>query len=484
MLATKLCWSAFSDRPVPPRLVFYAMRATMWACSVWLGDAAFVRLAGLLPGATRRGVRLALLLYASSWTTLVIQTHTFSNSVESIIVLWCALLSERILGGTNVSSRTVPFSLGVLAAFGVFNRITLPAFLLVHGVLLLISMWRNRRRVAPRRHCTSADRTCYRIRSFLHIALGVPFASLILICIDFSFYRQLVVTPLNFARYNSDSANLAKHGLHPRWLHLLVNLPQLVGPALLRLKMNRFASAGLAGVAGLSLFPHQEARFLLPAVPLLLLGVDTGGRAPGHRLTRAASPSRQTRVALWIAFNAAAALVYGTLHQAGVFPAQWFLQSRHSSLAPGGTRWQAAMPNADWWRVYDPPLWMGPSDELHTGIRRDNSTATVQEIIRGRLWSMCSQPTLPVADAYLVTPRSNVDLARFDLSGIAEAPSDQHHQGHLELLWSTRWHLSLDDIGSNGETPFQGIWRIITHPGLDVWRVVADCDEGNPLADA
>lgn len=39
--------------------------------------------------------------------------------------------------------------------------------------------------------------------------------------------NNFVVTPLNFARYNLDSKNLSKHGIHPRFLHALVNIPLL-----------------------------------------------------------------------------------------------------------------------------------------------------------------------------------------------------------------------------------------------------------------
>lgn len=41
------------------------------------------------------------------------------------------------------------------------------------------------------------------------------------------FIECLEITPLNFLRYNFHTDNLAKHGLHPRYLHLLVNIPLL-----------------------------------------------------------------------------------------------------------------------------------------------------------------------------------------------------------------------------------------------------------------
>jgi phosphatidylinositol glycan class Z len=44
------------------------------------------------------------------------------------------------------------------------------------------------------------------------------------------FKNHLVICPLNFILYNIDSTNLDKHGLHPPWLHFLVNANILYGP--------------------------------------------------------------------------------------------------------------------------------------------------------------------------------------------------------------------------------------------------------------
>lgn len=40
-------------------------------------------------------------------------------------------------------------------------------------------------------------------------------------------FNNFVVCPLNFIRYNLSPGNLSKHGLHPRFLHVLVNIPLL-----------------------------------------------------------------------------------------------------------------------------------------------------------------------------------------------------------------------------------------------------------------
>lgn len=39
--------------------------------------------------------------------------------------------------------------------------------------------------------------------------------------------NNFVVTPLNFIRYNIDPQNTGQHGVHPKYLHILVNVPLL-----------------------------------------------------------------------------------------------------------------------------------------------------------------------------------------------------------------------------------------------------------------
>ena len=41
--------------------------------------------------------RVAVILVASSYVTWTYQTHTFSNSVETLVVLWSLVLMQRIL---------------------------------------------------------------------------------------------------------------------------------------------------------------------------------------------------------------------------------------------------------------------------------------------------------------------------------------------------------------------------------------------------
>ncbi|KAI8374421.1 Alg9-like mannosyltransferase family-domain-containing protein [Radiomyces spectabilis] len=142
-------------------------------------------------------------------------------------------------------------------------------------------------------------------------------------------------TPLNNLLYNLKTENLAQHGIHPRYVHLLVNLPMLFGPlafvfaakfiSMIKGAKNDaqapiiYVLLGIVGIsmAGLSLMPHQEARFLAPMlVPLVLL---------------VAWHQRRLPVAfwlLWVVFNIATLYIFGVLHQGGIVPAMAYLQGQ------------------------------------------------------------------------------------------------------------------------------------------------------------
>ena len=185
-----------------------------------------------------------------------------------------------------------------------------------------------------------------------------------------------ILTPLNALRYNLSPINLAKHGLHPRYTHLLVNLPQLLGPALILLlyplvtqplaiirslrtlpsrhENNLLLASALPALLALSAAPHQEPRFLLPCVPLLL----AAARLPhlsGFDVAPETGRTRKTRwfAYAWIAFNLSLGALFGVFHQGGVMPAQLWLGENKA-------RWVSADHGVEvlWWRTYSPPLWL------------------------------------------------------------------------------------------------------------------------------
>jgi len=76
---------------VPPSVVFYTLRVLMFALSFVCEDGAVHE---LMPSPKHR--RIAVMLVASSYVTWSWQCHTFSNGVETCVVLWSIVLVDRI----------------------------------------------------------------------------------------------------------------------------------------------------------------------------------------------------------------------------------------------------------------------------------------------------------------------------------------------------------------------------------------------------
>jgi phosphatidylinositol glycan class Z len=82
------------------------------------------------------------------------------------------------------------------------------------------------------------------------------------------------------------------------------------------------ASVLLCGLIGLSIMPHQEARFLCPLlVPLVMIYTWKQDRIPTSFWT------------IWILFNIITVYVFGVIHQGGIFPALGFLHRQTSGLS-------------------------------------------------------------------------------------------------------------------------------------------------------
>jgi len=77
---------------VAPKIVYYTLRGVMFLGSFVLEDWAIHELVQ-----SPRQRRVAVILVASSYVTWTYQTHTFSNSVETLVVLWSVVLIHRIL---------------------------------------------------------------------------------------------------------------------------------------------------------------------------------------------------------------------------------------------------------------------------------------------------------------------------------------------------------------------------------------------------
>ena len=121
--------------------------------------------------------------------------------------------------------------LAILFVIGTFTRVTFIAFVLPIGCQLLSRIFRSVS-VQPQ---MSPWYTQARI--LMPPALTAALTVFVIVLTDTYYFRgdfsTLAITPLNFLSYNLSPQNLVEHGIHPRWLHLFVNLPIMVSPPLL-----------------------------------------------------------------------------------------------------------------------------------------------------------------------------------------------------------------------------------------------------------
>ncbi|KAF2719879.1 glycosyltransferase family 22 protein [Polychaeton citri CBS 116435] len=425
----KWIWEGLGYGDVSPMVVFYALRVMMFMLSFVLEDWA---LHELLP---QRESRTATLLISSSYVTWTFQAHTFSNSIETLILLWCLVLIGRIRDDRESVQTTACVVLAFLGVLGIFNRITFPAFLVIPAAQLLPHLFYKPLRIPI-------------------LALGIITALFFAIWTDTEFYNQsvirfrefralAVVTPLNNILYNLDDSNLAKHGLHPFWQHIAANLPQLIGPAfplvIFFLRRNMLCWSALGGVFILSCIRHQEARFLLPAVPLLLASI------------RIPLGIRKYWIGLWIIFNIILGVLFGTYHQGGVVPAQAWITKQDN------------VKQVFWWKTYSPPTWLLNGKNLETttidlmGIHGSNM---IDHIVASTSCGGSGNTLLvaPSANKYMASPST-------DLGGVID----------LQLVWNHRRHIGLDDLDFGDDGVWPTLQRVIGRRGLDVWQINRVC---------
>lgn len=207
---------------------------------------------------------IRLLALASSYVIIVFGTRTFSNSIEMAlcsvllyVVADCMVhtnnvifqrefLDEKYKQSKTTLEKVRVYKMrallpshtihkcaivSIIYVIGFFNR---PTFLFFGSPIVFFWMIRG----LGTKTVSFVD---FNMRFFSLLGCGIP---VVIICIIFdSMYygfltlsdldyldisiNSFVVTPLNFVRYNIVSSNTAAHGVHPRYLHLLVNIPLL-----------------------------------------------------------------------------------------------------------------------------------------------------------------------------------------------------------------------------------------------------------------
>ncbi|GAA6058994.1 hypothetical protein JCM10212_001704 [Sporobolomyces blumeae] len=285
---------------------------------------------------------LALVLFASSPVTLTFLVRPFSNSLETLALALSLLFARRVYVHRHRRRNLVP--LGVALAWGVWTRVTFLAFAFPSVLAVVVTLAKQ----------TNHADTLFR-RALATLKSGSPaiapffLTASFLVLVDTRFYepRELlrhlvadpsrwVVTPLNLLRYNLSTENLADHGIHPRYLHVVVNLPMLsgagvfvVGQAVRSLwrdepkdRKTAFTNRVLVAsvvvpLVALSIQPHQEPRFLVPlVVPIVLLAPTTPLSSPRSQKRK----QRRLFWSLWLVHSLLLTTLFGYLHQGGLVP--------------------------------------------------------------------------------------------------------------------------------------------------------------------
>ncbi|XP_069474720.1 GPI mannosyltransferase 4 isoform X2 [Ambystoma mexicanum] len=290
----------------------------------------------------------AMVLLAGSYVTLVFYTRTFNNVIEGI--LFAILLMLVSSNAANNSKSRTPLTnkanhsslIGAILVAGCFNRPTFFAF-----AFAPVLYW------AGKQTGFIFDLKTITI-NILKLVPSVTSTALIFIATDTVYFnhkapedhqsfginhaegfialasKNIVVTPLNFLRYNINPQNLAQHGLHPRITHFAVNGAMLfgilhisatlsIGKVLTKAGSDHQATRPIlllfyfVPLALLSLFPHQEPRHIIPLiVPLVLWSTQQKQAIPWKSAI--------------IPFNLLGALVFGCLHQGGLIPCMSHLE--------------------------------------------------------------------------------------------------------------------------------------------------------------
>ncbi|XP_078048022.1 phosphatidylinositol glycan anchor biosynthesis class Z [Augochlora pura] len=338
--------------------------------------------------------KIRLIAYASSYVMLIYATRTLSNTVELVLTAlllyyasYCMVYSEKVVIQSDYLSdkynkaqtgvdrvkyyklkATLPphslnhcFKIATITVVGIFNRPTFIAF-----AFPPIFFWLQRGLGSK-----SVGFGDFHIRMFTFVACGIPVAIFFILVDSFYFgyltmaeigslsisMDNIVVTPLNFFKYNSNSKNLQSHGLHPYYVHFIVNVPLLfnVLGVIGLFTFGKMLHSGLKArwldlpriqsvvglmtasfiipIVMLSIFPHQEPRFIIPTfLPLVFLyapnlnqisGVDTVAKVAENNAHDSNFPTKKklTKLQLcWFICNIALAFFYGFAHQGGVLP--------------------------------------------------------------------------------------------------------------------------------------------------------------------
>lgn len=265
-----------------------------------------------------------------------------------------------------------------------------------------------------------------------------------------SLLRDPVIAPLNSLLYNTQTSNLSEHGLHPHYQHLVVSLPLLLGPALALLPTVQAQPpripiiSALSGILFLSIVPHQEPRFLVPIVPLILASIHLPGSAKHFRYWTSS----------WVIFNTLLGALMGTFHQGGVVPMQLHL-GQQKGLSQN-------ISQVIWWRTYSPPVWLHGHNTIQTIDIMGVPFPSLEECVGATLGPECSLGKR----IGLVAPYSSIQLDEWinNTNGLK-----------TEKMWHYARHINLDDLDIGEEGAWDTVGRVVGRRGLTFWTVTRVC---------
>ena len=380
----------------------------------------------------------AIFLTLTSYITLVYQNHLFSNSVETLLLLITITLIDDLRyvqesndeEVKNMNKNSSLFYIGILISIGLFNRVTFPAFLILPSWFLATYVFSH-------------------IKSSMLLILGFSLSTISFILFDSTMFGKInaittdplnisnyVITPLNNLLYNSNYNNLAQHGIHSYYTHILINLPQILGPGLVFFISKYYSKTTpfltvISGLIFLSIIPHQELRFLIPLVPLACCCFDFTLKW-----------IKPWMLYIWYLFNIAMSLLMGVFHQGGVISALDYLRLQNEDSVQ------------IWWRTYSPPSWILGSNStetisIETTIDDNKSfnlidcmgtdVENVEKVINNTLRSTKK----PV---YLITPIAS--FGHFNAS-------------QFKPVWNYTFHLDMDHIDLSNFKPGLGIYELL-----------------------
>lgn len=394
--------------------------------------------------------RVKAILYTSiNYVSLVYQSHTFSNSIETWLVLFSLVIitkyREWLETDTSTKqkyplSKSMAVSLGLIFAIGFFNRITFPCWFIFSGIFALNAFV-----------CSPIQFTVFMISvlaALVALRIGDEFlfrgsqTSIVSMFNGWSSLRQTLYTaaPVRNLVYNLNGENLKLHGEHPWFTHLLINMPLMLGPiiVLILLPTSRYRSTlpflTLAGgLISLSLMGHQELRFLMPVVPLGSCCVDISAFSLGKRALKLI-------LRVTVLFNLIMCGIMGVLHQGGVVPILKHIQE----TVPDSTDPLVTV----WWRTYKPPEYLLGKSELTvlesgsdlSGLKGDaliDLMGCVASELEKTMQDLASLQHTP--KIMLTLPDSSSHLLSDDL------------RGRLTSVYRYSYHLDMDHIDLWGD---------------------------------